>query len=173
MTKINHKGRNKHTPFIKLHRGVTNSAAWKALTCEAKCLILLIWERHNGANNGTIPLSHREARKALGIGNTKTSKAFREAQAHGFIIERNKGSFDWKMGAGQGRATEWEITAEPSDGKPAKMSYRNWQNQIAAPDVGADGSEGGNRSAKTHQQKQSNGTYGGNRLPELMVVNGS
>ena len=106
MDKVNCKGRSKNEAHIRLHRGVTKSAAWKALACEAKCLVLLIWERHDGANNGVIPLSHREARLALGIGNTKTARAFRDAQEHGFLIERTKGSFEWKKGAGQGRATE-------------------------------------------------------------------
>ncbi len=91
MAKTNRNGRSKHIPFIKLHRGVTNSAAWKAMTCEAKCLVLLVWERHNGTNNGRISLSHREARKALGVGNTKTALAFKQAQEHGFLIERTKG----------------------------------------------------------------------------------
>ena len=127
MGKMNHKGRSKHTPYIMLHRGVTNSPAWKALSCESKCLVLLVWERHNGTNNGSIPLSHREARSELSIGNTKTARAFKQAQAHGFLIQRTKGSFDWKVGAGQGRATEWELTTEPCNNKPAKSDYRNWK----------------------------------------------
>ena len=148
MGNVTRKGRNKHTPFINLHRGVTNSPAWKDLNCVAKCLVLLVWERHNGLNNGTIPLSHREARKALGVGNNKTSQAFIDAKVRGFLIERSKGSFDWKVGAGQGRATEWEITAEPCDGNLAKRHYNNWNKQNSAPEAGTAGSQGGCRSGR-------------------------
>ena len=173
MGRVNRKGRSKGPSYINLHRGITNSPAWKALSCEAKCLVLLVWERHSGTNNGTIPLSHREARTALGIGNTKTAKAFRDAQEHGFLIERAKGSFDWKMGAGQGRATEFELTAEPCDGNPPKLLYRYWQKQNAVPDAGTIGTQGGNRSKEIASQKHPNGTQGGNRSAPLRVVSGS
>lgn len=173
MAKVNLKGRNKHVPFINLHRGVTNSPAWKALTCEAKCLVLCVWERHNGTNNGCISLSHREARLALGVGNTKTARAFQQAQQHGFLIERAKGSFSWKMGAGQGRATEWEIATEPCDGKAPKGTYRAWQKQNTAPDVGAIGSQCGSRSSENTATKCPDGSQGGNRYARFQVANGS
>ena len=173
MANINHKGRSKYTPFIILHRGVTDSLAWKDLSCVAKCLILLVWERHNGTNNGSIPLSHREARSALGIGNTKTVSTFKEAQEHGFLIERTKGSFDWKVGAGQGRATEWELTAEPCDNKPAKSNYRSWKKQTTAPTAGTNGTQGGNRSTENKAAKSSNGSQGGNRSTRIRSVSGS
>jgi hypothetical protein len=133
VARANHKGRAIYEQYIKLHRGVTNSDAWKSLKCEVKCLVLLIWERHNGLNNGKIPLSHREARKALGIGNNKTTSAFKMAQDLGFIIERSKGSFHYKTRAGEGKASEWEITAESCDGEPAKHKYRSWKNKTRLP----------------------------------------
>jgi hypothetical protein len=173
MSKANHKGRSTNIPFIKMHRGVTGSSAWKALSCEAKCLVLLVWERHSGVNNGEIPLSHKEARKSLGIGNTKTSKAFCDARAHGFLIERTKGSFDWKTGAGQGRATEWELTTEPCDGKPAKAHYRDWKNQNAAPDAGTDGTQRGSRSMKSRAEKPPNGSRSSDRFNRFQPVSGS
>ena len=173
MAKTNRKGRSKRTPYINLHRGVTNSPAWKALSCETRCLVLCVWERHNGTNNGCIPLSHREARKELGIGNTKTAQAFRQAQEHGFLIIRSKGSFDYKVAAGEGRATEWEITTEPCDDKPAKCNYRGWKIQNAVPDAGTNGAQGGNRSRKTDTTNSPDGSHGGNRYGRLRVVNGS
>jgi len=173
MAKMNRKGRSKYTPFINLHRGVTSSPAWKALSCETKCLVLLVWERHNGTNNGCIPLSHREARLAMGIGNTKTARAFKQAQEHGFLIIRSKGSFDYKVAAGEGRASEWEITPEPCDDKKAKAHYRDWKKQNPVPDVGTTGSQGGNRSTKTTAQNNPDGSQRGNRYARLRVVNGS
>lgn len=173
MAKANRKGRSKHEPHIRLHRGVTNSPAWKALSCEAKCLVLCVWERHNGTNNGCIPLSHREARLALGIGNTKTARAFQQAKEHGFLIERMKGSFQWKLGAGQGRATEWEITTEPCEGKPAEMLYRKWEKQNPAPTAGTNGSQGGNRLAETDASNDAYGSQGGHRFDRFRAVSGS
>ena len=140
MGKIDRKGRSKSEPFIRLHRGVTGSAAWKSLSCEARALLLLVWERHNGTNNGAVPLSHREARDALRIGNDKLQKAFIELQDKGFLIARQKGSFNWKVASGAGRATEWEITTEQCGGNPPDSRYRNWgRNQNAVPDPGANG----------------------------------
>lgn len=124
MAKANHTGRTKTESYVKLHRGVTNSEAWKSLTCEARCVLLEIWARHNGQNNGELPYSHREAREALHIGAGKVAAAFRHLQDRGFIILRTKGSFDWKAH----RATEWEITTESYDGETAKRLYRGWHN---------------------------------------------
>ncbi len=134
MAKANQTGRNKTEPFIRLHRGVTNSEAWKSLSCEARCLLMEIWGRHNGLNNGTIPYSHREALMALRVGGRKVTAAFRQLQARGFLIIRSKSSFDWKAH----RATEWEICTEPCDEHPAKRLYRDWQNLD-------DGDHGGSR----------------------------
>lgn len=120
--KVNAKGRNMDGQHIRLHRGVTGSAAWQSLSCEARCVVMLVWERHNGHNNGQIPLSRRETRTALRIGTNKVQRAFADAMDRGFLIERDKGSFNYKVR----HATEWEITAEPCDDKPAKRSYRTW-----------------------------------------------
>jgi hypothetical protein len=46
------------------------------------------------------------------------------------------GAFTMKVGAGEGRASEWELTTEPCDGQPAKRLYRNLEN----------GFHGGNRT---------------------------
>ncbi len=134
MGKVNNKGRSKNEAFICLHRGVTSSAAWKSLSCEGKALLLEIWALHNGLNNGSIGYSHRQARSALRIGNDKVQRAFRELQDKGFLVARYKGHFDCKVVAGAGRASEWEITAEPCEGKPPSKLYRNWsENKNTAP----------------------------------------
>jgi len=130
MAKLNKKGRNKYQPFIRLHRGVTESAAWKSLSCEARALLLEIWARHNGANNGQIGYSHREARKALRIGNDKVQRAFRDLEERGFLRAVVRGHFNCKVESGAGRATEWELTAEPCNGQPPSGTYRNWPGNL-------------------------------------------
>ena len=123
MAGTNQTGRTtKKEQFILLHRGVTKSKAWKNLTCEARCLLLEIWQRHTGQNNGSITFSHREARIALSIGALKVAKAFHALQDCGFLICRTKGSFDCKVR----HATEWEVTTESCDNKPATKLYKKW-----------------------------------------------
>ena len=173
MSKVDRKGRSTYVPFINLHRGVTDSSAWKELSCEAKCLVILVWGRHNGKNNGEISLSHREARMSLGIGNSKTSKAFCDAKAHGFLIERTKGSFGQKTRAGQGRATEWELTTELCDGKPPKAHYRDWKKQNAAPNAGTDDNRIRNRSSKNKPPVVPNGSQSSDRYARFKDANGS
>ena len=103
------------------------------MTCEARALLIEVWVRHNGGNNGRIPFSYLEARATLSVGRggkmvhgRKVIAAFEELQEKGFLVVRDKGLFNWKVGAGEGRATEWEITTEPCDGKPAKKTFRTW-----------------------------------------------
>lgn len=135
MAKMRPDGRSKSDPFVRLHRGVTGSAAWRSLSCEARALLVEIWTRHNGSNNGRISFSHREARESLHIGGSRVRRAFDELQERGFIVARRKASFDWKQGGGRGQATEWQITAEPCNSNPATHQYRGYRNQNAAPEV--------------------------------------
>jgi hypothetical protein len=89
----------KHQYFIKLHAGVTESAACKDLFCVARGLLLEIWARRNGMNSGHIHYSHREARLALKVGSQKVTKAFRQCEGHGFLITITKLSFSFKAGS--------------------------------------------------------------------------
>ena len=163
MGRANRTGRTASEPFIRLHRGVTGSAAWRSLNCEEKALLLLIWERHNGSNNGFIGLGYREAKDALRIGSGKVTAAFRGLQERGFIVARTAGAFNWKVAAGAGRATEWELTTEPCGGEPPKRLYRDWQIQNAAPALGASGTCTGGRSIETNSENPPNGTCTGGR----------
>ncbi len=146
MGRMNPNGRNKFEPHIRLHRGVTNSQAWDSLSCAARSLLIAIWTRHNGQNNGRIPYSHREAQRALHIGNRKVQAAFQELQNRGFLISRIKGSFHLK----KRHATEWELTTEPCDGQPPKALYRTWspEMQKPVPAMGTDGSHYRNRDRR-------------------------
>ena len=126
MSKVNKKGRNTNIQYIKLHRGITNSDAWKSLSCEASRLWIEIYARHNGQNNGSIAYSVVEARLTLKVGMKKVAHAFKDLQDRGFLICRLKGSFNNKVRAGKGKASEWEITTEPCDNQPAKALYRKW-----------------------------------------------
>jgi hypothetical protein len=174
MAKTNAKGRNKHTPYINLHRGITNSAAWESLDCVGRCLLIAIWACHNGQNNGQIGFGHRQARRELRVGNNKVQKAFHDLKDRGFIIACSLSSFDWKSGAGTGKATEWELTAEPCDGNPPKNSFRTWlEKQNTAPTVGTVGTHCRNRSGTSSSDKGCNGSHDSNRSGQIYEPNGS
>ena len=126
--KVDKKGRNTGQQFIRLLAEVTSSRAWQSLRCEARSLLIEIWARHNGTNNGKISYSHREARKSLGIGSTRTKQAFDQLIDRGFLIVRRASSFHFKSNGGASRATEWEITTEAYNGQSAKRSYQSFQN---------------------------------------------
>ena len=166
MAKSNSKGRSTTDgQYIRLHRGVTESAAWKDMTTDARCLVLAIWERHNGTNNGHISFSHREAVIVLKRGTDKTRQAFKDAQEHGFLIAKTKGSFDWKVGAGEGKATEWELTTEPCGNQLAKKPYKKWQpKQTAVTKVGTERLPGQLRKGKKSQETTASGNQGSNQL---------
>lgn len=172
--KLNAKGRNKYEAHIRLHRGVTNSEAWKTLSCEATRLLLLIWARHNGTNNGSIAYSHRQARANLRVGFRKVKAAFEELQEKGFLVCRSKGSFDYKVAAGEGRASEWEITEEPCDGERAKKSYKKWaekQNTVTT-SVPA-GNHFGSRSRKISHKDTPSGNHVGSRYGPSATPSGN
>ena len=174
MGKINAKGRNKYEAHIRLHRGITNSAAWETLSCVATRLLILIWARHSGTNNGGISYSQREARVALRVGYRKVGTAFQELQDKGFLVCRSKGSFDWKVGAGEGKASEWEITEERYDGEGPKKSYKEWakiQNPVTA-SVAA-GNHVGSRSRQNSHRDTPSGNHVGSRYGPFKPSSGN
>ncbi len=164
MGQTNAKGRNKYEAHIRIHRGITNSAAWKSLSCNATRLLIQIWSRHNGVNNGKISYSKREALRDLRIGSKKVREAFEELQQKGFLICRSKGRFDYKVTAGEGRASEWEITDERCDNQPAKKSYKKWtEKQKPGTKAVPAGDQRSTRSRRKSFSKDQSGDHGSTR----------
>jgi len=99
------------------------SPAFKSLGAVERATFLMIYNRHNGGNNGQIPLSIREVALELDIGKTRAAKAFDELQRAGFVRVGLKSSFDWKveLSGFEGRSTRWRLTEEPS-GPPEKRT---------------------------------------------------
>lgn len=164
MGRANATGRTKHEPFVLLHRGVTNSDAWRSLSCEAKALLIDIWARHNGRNNGQLGYGHREAKHNLRIGSKKAAEAFGQLEDRGFIVARTKSSFNWKTGAGAGLATQWELTAERCDGRPPSRRYRDWKKESTAPEASSTGTRAGSRSNPKAPNPASSGTRPESRI---------
>ena len=119
---INQKGRSTGERFIKLPHWMLKSEAWLYLGLTARCLLIEIWQRHNGQNNGEISYSVREAAKALRISKDTAMKYFRELEEKGFIEARQKGSFNQKIAM----ATEWELTMERYRDRPPSKPFMSW-----------------------------------------------
>ena len=115
--------------FVKLYHWLLQSHAWRSASLAARCLLIEVWRRHNGVNNGEIAFSVREAAEALGIGKNTANRAFRELEDKGFLNARERGSFHWKGGP----ATTWELTAEPLGERPASKEFMRRQPEIQNP----------------------------------------
>jgi hypothetical protein len=110
--------------FIRLTHELMDSEAWDTASSECKDLVLRIWKRFNGRNNGRISYSRREAEAALPCGPTQAVRYFKEAQELGFIVATKRGSLD---GDGAGKATRWRITMEPCGEESATRDFLRWR----------------------------------------------
>jgi hypothetical protein len=122
--RIDPTGRSKRGErFIKLPHWLLNNPAYQSLSLGARSLLIEVWRRHNGINNGEISYSVREAAKSLRCSKNTAANWFQELQKKGFLKPRQPGSFSYK----KRHATEWEITAEPYRGKPASKDFMRWK----------------------------------------------
>ena len=133
-SKINTKGRNTgESRHVRLYHSMLKSPAWKYLSPVAFKLLVAVWSRYNGINNGKISFSVREGGDELNISKNTAHKAFKELEEKGFLKARRRGSFDWKVsmsGKGKGHATLWEITALPfgdQGNQLASKEFMRWR----------------------------------------------
>lgn len=94
--------------FVLLPHWLLRSAAWMTLSPDAKALLLHVWQRHNGANNGEISYAVREA-AAIGLSKDRTARAFAALIERGFLVCTRASAFTVKTRD----ARLWRITAEP------------------------------------------------------------
>lgn len=123
-SKANATGRNTSDRFVLLAHYMLRSPAWKTLSPNAKALLIDVWSRHNGANNGAIAYAVREAEE-IGLSKDQASRAFKELTERGFIKMHRASTFNLKTK----EARTWELTAEPtgSDGQtPASKDFMRW-----------------------------------------------
>jgi hypothetical protein len=126
---------------VRLHRWLLESPAYRSLSLAARCLMVELYDRFNGENNGNVFLSVRDAAACLGIGKNRAGEAFGELEAKGFIRARQRGSFQWKTR----QATTWVLTEYEFAGQPATKSFMRWrpaENQNSVPLAGTVGMPG-------------------------------
>ncbi len=148
------------------------SAAWKSLSRGARCLLIEVWQRHNGQNNGRISYSVREAAAALNVSKNTAAKWFSELEEKGFLRARQRGSFDYKLR----HATVWIITAEPYGDEAASKDFMEWrpdsEKQNPVPLKGSDGPSERDRGAQGASPKHPLGPTERDRNPSKEAFHG-
>jgi DNA-binding XRE family transcriptional regulator len=107
------------------------SLAWRSLTGNAIKLLIVVWQRHNGVNNGEISFSVREAAD-VGLSKSAAWRAFRELREKGFLAITRESAFSLKTHA----ARCWRLTAEPSGPQGdvrATKDFMTWSPTASAP----------------------------------------
>jgi hypothetical protein len=121
MAKPNKKGRRITERFIALPHYMTGCPAFLTLSPDAKALLIDVWRRHNGTNNGEISYSVREA-EGIGLSKSRTARAFGDLMERGFLKVRRASSFTVKTKA----ARTWEITSERCGDTPPTKDFMRW-----------------------------------------------
>jgi hypothetical protein len=103
----------------------------EGLRPRAAKLLIAVWARHNGSNNGEISFSVREAME-IGFARSAASEDFAELVERGFLAVSRQAAFTLKTK----EARTWRLTAEPSglnQEKAATKDFMRW-----TPAAGAD-----------------------------------
>ncbi len=119
------KGRSKgHGSFVMLDRMLLHSPAYRALSTQARAVLVELYDRYNGHNNGTIGLSVRSAAERCNVSKNTASKVLGDLVAKGFIECVTPGGFSRKTR----HATEWRLTQHRCDvtGATPTKDYLKW-----------------------------------------------
>ena len=172
MAKVNATGRSTgEARHVRLYEWELRSPAFRSLSCAARCLLLELKRRYDGANNGHIPLSVREAAGLLNRSRSKLPNVFAELQTKGFIRPRQRGSFHLKVR----HSTEWTLTEYPFGTKAATKDFMSWQpDEKQNPDTHrvTDGHPQGDRDCRTDTHRVTDGHPQGDRQPRKSTRHG-
>jgi len=92
------------------------------LSPNAKALLIAVWQRYDGRNNGGISFSVREA-EAIGLHKNTASRTFDELAARGFLAVARNSGFTLKTR----EARLWRITALPTGNERATNDFLRWR----------------------------------------------
>jgi hypothetical protein len=113
--------------FNKLYHAIVDTEAFLFISLNgAVPLLIYIWRRFNGRNNGRIIFSQREAMRLFRCSPKRVVRWFRALEDAGFIVATQRGTFNQKTGALAARATTWRLTMEPCDGHEPSRDYLNF-----------------------------------------------
>lgn len=107
--------------FVALPHYMLRSCAWKTLPSDAKALLIDVWMRHNGMNNGEISYSVREA-EAIGLSRSVAGRNFRVLIERGFLVVARDSAFSLKTQ----EARLWRLTMEPYREQSPTKDFMRW-----------------------------------------------
>lgn len=126
MGRVNATGRRKSgPPFLQLYRYLLESAAWRSLSPQARCVYIEVAALYNGANNGFIGLGVRAASERANVNKDTAAKCFAILIERGFIEPTQLGAFNQNARL----ATEWRLTSAKCDrtGAQASKAFMKWK----------------------------------------------
>jgi len=97
--------------YFQLHHYMLRTDAWKALSAPARAVYVQIGSRYDGANNGKLAFSVRDAADECDMNKDTAARAFKELVTRGFIEETRHGGLSKKTRL----ASEWRLTAFKCD----------------------------------------------------------
>jgi Helix-turn-helix domain len=97
--------------YFQLHHYMLRTDAWQALSAAAVRVYIQIGSRYNGANNGKLAFSVRDAAAECNLAINTAMRALRELVDLGFIEETRHGGLSKKTRI----ASEWRLTAFKCD----------------------------------------------------------
>lgn len=143
----NATGRNHTSRFARLDHRLLSNNAYRALTPNARSLLVELVMIYNGENNGSLYLSVRDAAHRMGVADlTAASRAFDELIKLGFIEVTQESRFvpaseisrarcwrlTWLAGPGR-KAPSWAfIDREPDPQTPARKRMERGQRALKA-----------------------------------------
>jgi hypothetical protein len=117
------RGGTRGDRFVLLDFALLDSAAYRSLSTGARALLVEFNRLYNGANNGQLFMSQRDAAKLVGVANHVTAaKYINELIDRGFIRERVKGSFSVKTRM----ASIYVLTQHRYNDQPATRDFKKW-----------------------------------------------
>lgn len=109
-TKAKGRADGARTRFVRLDFKILESAAYRALSPNARALLTELAMLENGKNNGTLFLSVRDATDRIGLADAHAAgRAFDELEELGFIACTVEAHFAVKASNGS-RARAWRLT---------------------------------------------------------------
>ena len=157
---VNATGRNYTSRFARLDHGLLQSNAYRALSPNARSLLVELVSMENGSNNGSLFLSVKDGAHRMGVADlTAASRAFDELQEMGLIAMTQEARFT--SAADKSRARCWRLTWLAGPGR--KGPTGEYLSREPAPQtVARRRMERGLRVQKTYRRAKETG-----RLPVL------
>jgi hypothetical protein len=115
--------------FLKLDRAIVYGEAFAGLSANATRLLIAIWARYNGRNNGNIHYGISDAVKWLHCGRSTAVKTFVELRDAGLIEVGKAATFADKAGAQNGTTTAWRLPHIKGGRTPSENSEHGSREQ--------------------------------------------